>query len=321
VRMKGVPIDEELQFTTEKINENFSNYSAWHNRSALLSELYRNETGGKEIVQGRLEEEFDLVKNSFFTDPNDQSAWFYYSWLLGQVVAPVGPELNGSWPPHTSELVIKCSEEPTHLSITCTCPLQRVMSFVSSGVPLLLSFTEAVTGVNNETVTVHSNPEVRELSKLSWRPVGFSQEFSQTWATEVRFQIKDDKTLLLSELTNFTVDIEVAVVPGIVSPGGQPMQGPVKCSKVSFHFGTTDNAAKKTIGEELMAKQLGAIGLVEEETSKGENQTQIKAVAWQVKILETEIESILELLKIEPDRWIVTSAIYPSQNPVSIDIL
>jgi hypothetical protein len=32
VRMKGVPIDEELQFTTEKINENFSNYSAWHNR-------------------------------------------------------------------------------------------------------------------------------------------------------------------------------------------------------------------------------------------------------------------------------------------------
>jgi hypothetical protein len=29
----------------------------------------------------------------------------------------------------------------------------------------------------------------------------------------------------------------------------------------------------------------------------------------------------LELLKIEPDRWIVTSAIYPSQNPVSIDIL
>ncbi|KAH9563654.1 hypothetical protein CY35_05G137200 [Sphagnum magellanicum] len=304
VRMKGVPIDEELQFTTEKINENFSNYSAWHNRSALLSELYRNETGGKEIVQGRLEEEFDLVKNSFFTDPNDQSAWFYYSWLLGQVVAPVGPELNGSWPPHTSELVIKCSEEPTHLSITCTCPLQRVTSFVSSGVPLLLSFTEAVTGVNNETVTVHSNPEVRELSKLSWRPVGFSQEFSQTWATEVRFQIKDDKTLLLSELTNFTVDIEVAVVPGIVSPGGQPMQGPVKCSKVYFHFGTTDNAAKKTIGEELMAKQLGAIGLVEEETSKGENQTQIKDGAWQVKILETEIESILELLKIEPDsKW------------------
>jgi hypothetical protein len=118
----------------------------------------------------------------------------------------------------------------------------------------------------------------------------------------------------LSELTNFTVDIEVAVVPGIVSPGGQPMQGPVKCSKVSFHFGTTDNAAKKTIGEELMAKQLGAIVLVEEETSKGENQTQIKTGAWQVKILETEIESILELLKIEPDRWIVTTAIYPSQS-------
>ena len=31
-------------------------------------------------------EEFDLVHNALFTDPDDQSAWIYHRWLIGSGV-------------------------------------------------------------------------------------------------------------------------------------------------------------------------------------------------------------------------------------------
>ncbi|KAG0561983.1 hypothetical protein KC19_9G108200 [Ceratodon purpureus] len=97
VKTKGVPPEEAILFTTDKINENFSNYSAWHNRSALLSEISKKE--GTEInrVQAMLEDEYDFVKNSFYTDPDDQSGWFYYCWLLEQTIALVGTPGSDVW--------------------------------------------------------------------------------------------------------------------------------------------------------------------------------------------------------------------------------
>jgi geranylgeranyl transferase type-2 subunit alpha len=34
-----------------------------------------------------LQQEFDLVEQATFTDPEDQSAWIYHRWLLSQLMA------------------------------------------------------------------------------------------------------------------------------------------------------------------------------------------------------------------------------------------
>ncbi|KAF6352219.1 Rab geranylgeranyltransferase subunit alpha [Rhinolophus ferrumequinum] len=82
----AVPPAEELAFTDSLITRNFSNYSSWHYRSCLLPQLHPQPDFGP---HGRLPEdvllkELELVQNAFFTDPNDQSAWFYHRWLLGR---------------------------------------------------------------------------------------------------------------------------------------------------------------------------------------------------------------------------------------------
>lgn len=93
------PESAELAFTSRKIEANFSNFSAWHQRSKTLASLW---------AQGKLDEaksreegkllrkvlhctcplstsatEFELLRNAMYTDPNDQSVWMYHRWLVG----------------------------------------------------------------------------------------------------------------------------------------------------------------------------------------------------------------------------------------------
>ncbi|KAG7086650.1 hypothetical protein E1B28_002589 [Marasmius oreades] len=69
----------ELAYTTKKIESSLTNFSAWHQRSKVLSSLWAKGT----LSLDSKEEEFDLVKNAIFTEPNDQSAWIYHRWLMG----------------------------------------------------------------------------------------------------------------------------------------------------------------------------------------------------------------------------------------------
>lgn len=82
VEVAGISAEQELQFTTSKIEANFSNYSAWHYRSKLLPAIHAGAVGSLSSV---LRAELELVRNAFFTAPEDSSAWFYHRWLIAQL--------------------------------------------------------------------------------------------------------------------------------------------------------------------------------------------------------------------------------------------
>eukprot|EP00058_Branchiostoma_floridae_P021958 XP_002607448.1 hypothetical protein BRAFLDRAFT_276668 [Branchiostoma floridae] len=84
VRRANIPPQEELKFSTDKISSNFSNYSSWHYRSKLLPLVHPDMEQPQGVEETALLQEHELAQNAFFTDPNDQSAWFYHRWLLGR---------------------------------------------------------------------------------------------------------------------------------------------------------------------------------------------------------------------------------------------
>jgi geranylgeranyl transferase type-2 subunit alpha len=83
----AVPDISELEFTMKKLEENFSNYSAWHYRSALLERGPQSDASAASLSSETALQELELVQQASFTEPADQSAWFYRRWLLAQHLA------------------------------------------------------------------------------------------------------------------------------------------------------------------------------------------------------------------------------------------
>ncbi|KAK7202735.1 rab geranylgeranyltransferase alpha subunit [Myxozyma melibiosi] len=70
----------EFEYTTAKINNDFSNFSAWHNRTKLIPRLVKEdpELDAREL----LKKEIYLITQAIYTDPDDQSVWLYHRWLV-----------------------------------------------------------------------------------------------------------------------------------------------------------------------------------------------------------------------------------------------
>ena len=86
-------IRSEFEYTSQRIEKNFSNCSAFHYRSKLIdlvleadlreAGISRNEEG--EAYQIKLDMargELEMVQSAVFTEPDDQTAWWYHRFVL-----------------------------------------------------------------------------------------------------------------------------------------------------------------------------------------------------------------------------------------------
>ncbi|XP_034675812.1 geranylgeranyl transferase type-2 subunit alpha 1 [Vitis riparia] len=214
--LKGIPDEEELKYTTKLIETNFSNYSAWHNRSVLLSHLLQNKVKGFFPKEKVLVEEYEFVHQALFTDPDDQSGWFYHLWLLDQTVKPETPLLVSTWPVHGSDIIVSAEG---CLDGRALSPFTSFHSDAGT-FPLILYFNEAVEGVNSSTVTVKS--VFTENKDLVWKPLATSKSCAaQAWVTHLN--VPDVK---LHPSTAYPIEVNLGDSQGIVSLSGSHCSHP-----------------------------------------------------------------------------------------------
>lgn len=175
----------------------------------LLSNLLKRKVEGFLSKEKVLPDEYEFVHQAVFTDPDDQSGWFYHLWLLDQTVKLDSPQLVSSWPLPGSDLTLlgnRCLDGSAS-------PFTRFYSD-SGTFPLILYFNQAVEGVNLSTITVDS--EVTSNKALVWKPLStVNSQASQVWATQLNFSnVKTDSSKA------YPVEVSLGHSQGIISSNG-----------------------------------------------------------------------------------------------------
>ncbi|EME89008.1 uncharacterized protein MYCFIDRAFT_62867 [Pseudocercospora fijiensis CIRAD86] len=75
-------VEAEFEYTTKMIQSNLSNFSAWHHRGQLIPRLLHERNADAEARKHLLDKELEQITNALYTDPYDQSLWFYHQYLM-----------------------------------------------------------------------------------------------------------------------------------------------------------------------------------------------------------------------------------------------
>ena len=95
--------EKEFEYTTKMIQTNLSNFSAWHNRSQLIPRLLEEREADSEQRRTFFNAEFELITRALYTDPYDQSLWFYHQYLMS-TLDPSSPTNSKEYPRNTAIL-------------------------------------------------------------------------------------------------------------------------------------------------------------------------------------------------------------------------
>ncbi|XP_073141924.1 geranylgeranyl transferase type-2 subunit alpha 1 [Henckelia pumila] len=293
--LKKIPDAEELQYTTNMINDNFSNYSAWHNRSTLLSNLLEKGGKGYSEKESVFREEYDFVVQALFTDPDDQSGWFYHLWLLEQT-SVLEPVLLSSWPSHGFKLCISANDNSSDQRSS---PVSHFFSKTRE-FPFVLCFSEPVDGVSSSTVSIECDHLAS--SELTWTPLSANRYgFAQAWLTYLKFP---DAAHTLEACP---VKVTVAHLQGIISMSG------TSCSQSSHlvftvHIPshdqnqaeeqTTDRISWKEENFSLYAAESHDADLLQSLCKLEMIRQKPNDVGWSMKVIADEIDRFRELLSL-----------------------
>ncbi|XP_074590385.1 geranylgeranyl transferase type-2 subunit alpha 1-like [Curcuma longa] len=290
-KLKNTPEEEELGFTKKMIDFNFSNYSAWHNRSSLLSHVLKKNAQGfsKEDI---LTEEYDLVHNALFTDQTDQSGWFYYLWLLDQTVCINDPQLVSSWPVDGSDLVLSTSSKIHDFQEFLSTKNGYRIQLHRGTFPVILYFDRAVKNIKPSTVHVSSSFVKNE--DLTWRPL--SAEHSEEACCWVAFLKLPDE--MSSNSSSYPVSVSLCRSDEIIASNDSHFKHP---SEFTF---TVTLSSKEIIEEsveenfvwdyvDLCKPQEGPCPMLFDMLRINKNH-EVKDIVWNLQMLSNEMELFRE---------------------------
>jgi len=196
-------IKSEFDFTTSKIQQNFSNFSAFHYRSQLLDHYYLStntnddDIDNEEIMDQTIEEEFQLIENGICTEPDDQTCWWYHAILLDKLTTTPTTNVvnnninNNNVPLLLSGLVRQRLEEQANLfhELLEDSPESKWVTLGLFRVLQLLSSSSGEDGNINADTSTNTSSSKEERENLLQRLMKIDSDRSQRYEEMLR-QIK-----------------------------------------------------------------------------------------------------------------------------------